>query len=54
MHKAKEIMGKSSSKHAFFTDQEFHNLVESINNTGPGIRNIWCLVCAATAANIPK
>jgi len=54
MHKAKEIMGKSSSKHTFFTDQEFHDLVESTNSTGPGIRNIWFLVCIAAAANIPK
>lgn len=52
MHKAKEIMGKSASKLTFFTDQEFHDLVESTNNTGTEIHNIWWLVCVATAANI--
>lgn len=57
MHKAEEITGKGSAEHVcffFIRGQEFHDLVEVTNSTGPGICNSWCLLCVAAAANIPR
>lgn len=41
--KQRKSWGNSLLNRLFFTDQVFHDLVKVTNNTGPSIRNVWCL-----------